>query len=55
MEAQALPGGITISNLGGIGGSYFTPIINKPEEALKALDQGRVDFLVTEKGLYAKA
>ena len=31
------------------------PIINKPEEALKALDQGRVDFLVTEKGLYTKA
>lgn len=31
------------------------PIINRPEEALKALDQGRVDYLVTEKGLYAKA
>jgi carbamoyltransferase len=31
------------------------PIINKPEEALKALEQGRVDYLVTEQGLYAKA
>jgi carbamoyltransferase len=31
------------------------PIINKPKEALKALEQGRVDYLVTEQGLYAKA
>lgn len=28
------------------------PIINRPEEALKALRQDRVDFLVTEKAIY---
>jgi pyruvate dehydrogenase E2 component (dihydrolipoamide acetyltransferase) len=27
-------GGITISNLGGIGGTYFTPIVNWPEVAI---------------------
>lgn len=27
-------GGITISNLGGIGGTYFTPIVNWPEAAI---------------------
>jgi pyruvate dehydrogenase E2 component (dihydrolipoamide acetyltransferase) len=27
-------GGISISNLGGIGGTYFTPIVNWPEVAI---------------------
>jgi len=30
------------------------PIINRPEEALKALAQNRVDYLVTTAGLYQK-
>lgn len=30
-------GSFTISNLGGIGGTHFTPIINKPELAILAL------------------
>ena len=29
------------------------PIINRPEEALRALEQGRVDMLVTETGIFA--
>ena len=34
-------GSITISNLGGIGGSFFTPIINQPEVAI--LGVGRAE------------
>lgn len=30
------------------------PIINKPEEALRALTDGRVDLLVTETGIWAR-
>ena len=30
------------------------PIVNRPEECLKALEDGRVDFVVTERGVYVK-
>ncbi len=30
------------------------PIVNRPSECLKALDDGRVDFVVTEQAVYAK-
>jgi len=30
------------------------PIVNKPEECLKALNDGRVDFIVTRRAVYAK-
>jgi pyruvate dehydrogenase E2 component (dihydrolipoamide acetyltransferase) len=33
-------GGMTISNLGGIGGTYFTPIINWPEVAILGVSRG---------------
>jgi pyruvate dehydrogenase E2 component (dihydrolipoamide acetyltransferase) len=33
-------GTFTISNLGGIGGTYFTPIINKPEVAILGVGRG---------------
>jgi pyruvate dehydrogenase E2 component (dihydrolipoamide acetyltransferase) len=33
-------GSITISNLGGIGGTYFTPIINWPEVAILGVSRG---------------
>jgi pyruvate dehydrogenase E2 component (dihydrolipoamide acetyltransferase) len=33
-------GSFTISNLGGIGGSFFTPIINKPEVAILGVSKG---------------
>ncbi len=33
-------GGISISNLGGIGGTYFTPIINWPEVAILGVSRG---------------
>ena len=35
-------GGITISNLGGIGGTYFTPIVNWPEVAILGVSRGKV-------------
>ncbi len=39
---EDLKGGtFTISNLGGIGGTYFTPIINKPEVAILGIGKGR--------------
>lgn len=34
-------GTFTISNLGGLGGTYFTPIVNKPEVAILGLGQGK--------------
>jgi pyruvate dehydrogenase E2 component (dihydrolipoamide acetyltransferase) len=36
-------GGITISNLGGIGGTYFTPIVNWPEVAILGVSRGRTE------------
>jgi pyruvate dehydrogenase E2 component (dihydrolipoamide acetyltransferase) len=33
-------GGITVSNLGGIGGTYFTPIVNWPEVAILGVSRG---------------
>ena len=39
-------GSFTISNQGGIGGKYFTPIINKPEVAILGIGRG---YLLNEK------
>jgi pyruvate dehydrogenase E2 component (dihydrolipoamide acetyltransferase) len=36
-------GGISISNLGGIGGTYFTPIVNWPEVAILGVSRGVVE------------
>ena len=36
-------GGITISNLGGIGGTYFTPIVNWPEVAILGVSRGIIE------------
>jgi pyruvate dehydrogenase E2 component (dihydrolipoamide acetyltransferase) len=35
--------GITISNLGGIGGTYFTPIVNWPEVAILGVSRGKTE------------
>lgn len=41
VSLDELKGGtFTISNLGGIGGSHFTPIINKPEVAILGVGRG---------------
>ncbi|MGH9253831.1 MAG: 2-oxo acid dehydrogenase subunit E2 [Vicinamibacterales bacterium] len=36
-------GGMTISNLGGIGGTYFTPIVNWPEVAILGVSRGTIE------------
>jgi pyruvate dehydrogenase E2 component (dihydrolipoamide acetyltransferase) len=36
-------GSITISNLGGIGGTYFTPIINAPEAAIIGVSKSVIE------------
>jgi pyruvate dehydrogenase E2 component (dihydrolipoamide acetyltransferase) len=36
-------GSITISNLGGIGGTYFTPIINAPEVAIIGVSKSAIE------------
>jgi pyruvate dehydrogenase E2 component (dihydrolipoyllysine-residue acetyltransferase) len=36
-------GGLTISNLGGIGGTYFTPIVNWPEVAILGVSRGMTE------------
>ena len=35
-------GCFSISNLGGIGGTYFTPIVNSPEVAILGISRGRM-------------
>ena len=39
-------GGFTITNLGGIGGTGFTPIVNYPEVAILGLSRGRLEPVV---------
>ena len=39
---------ITISNLGGIGGTYFTPIINAPEVAIIGVSKSAVELVFIE-------
>ncbi len=42
ISAEDMQGGcFTISNLGGIGGGFFTPIINSPEVAILGISRGR--------------
>jgi pyruvate dehydrogenase E2 component (dihydrolipoamide acetyltransferase) len=36
-------GTFSISNLGGIGGSYFTPIVNAPEVAILGVARGQME------------
>jgi pyruvate dehydrogenase E2 component (dihydrolipoamide acetyltransferase) len=36
-------GCFSISNLGGIGGTYFTPIVNAPEVAILGIGRARVE------------
>jgi pyruvate dehydrogenase E2 component (dihydrolipoamide acetyltransferase) len=40
-------GGISISNLGGIGGTYFTPIVNWPEAAILGVSRGHMEPIWT--------
>ena len=47
ITADELKGGtFTISNQGGIGGAYFTPIINRPQVAVLGLGRGALQPVV---------
>jgi pyruvate dehydrogenase E2 component (dihydrolipoamide acetyltransferase) len=47
LDAAELKGGtFTITNLGGIGGTSFTPIVNYPEVAILGLSRGRLEPVV---------
>ena len=41
-------GSITITNLGGFGGTYFTPIVNWPEVAILGVSRARVEPVWTK-------
>jgi pyruvate dehydrogenase E2 component (dihydrolipoamide acetyltransferase) len=43
-------GGISISNLGGIGGTQFTPIVNWPEVAILGVSRGHTEPVWTGDG-----
>ena len=49
--AEEMKGGtFTVSNQGAIGGSHFTPIINKPEVAILGLGKSHLKPIVTAEG-----
>jgi pyruvate dehydrogenase E2 component (dihydrolipoamide acetyltransferase) len=49
ISLEELKGGtFTISNQGGIGGTHFTPIINKPEVAILGLGRGASKAVVRD-------
>ncbi len=49
LDAAELKGGtFTITNLGGIGGTGFTPIVNYPEVAILGLSRGRLGPVVRD-------
>ena len=44
ISLEEMQGGtFSISNLGGIGGTYFTPIVNAPEVAILGISRGRIE------------
>lgn len=46
LDASELSGGtFTLTNLGGIGGTGFTPIVNWPEVAILGLSRGRQEYI----------
>jgi len=47
-------GCFTISSLGGIGGRFFTPIINPPEVAILGVSRHKVQLLPSEYGIVWK-
>jgi len=52
---EELQGGtFTISNLGGIGGSFFTPIVNWPEVAILGVSRGVMEPVYIDGGFVPK-
>ena len=55
ISLEEMQGGcFSISNLGGIGGTYFTPIVNAPEVAILGISRARMEpVYVKETGAFA--
>jgi len=50
LSLDELQGGcFTITNLGGIGGTYFTPIVNSPEVAILGVSRGNYEPVYNKK------
>jgi len=51
LSLEEMQGGcFTITNLGGIGGTYFTPIVNSPEVAILGVSRGNYESVYTKEG-----
>lgn len=51
LSLDEMQGGcFTITNLGGIGGTYFTPIINSPEVAILGESRRNYEVVYTKEG-----
>ncbi|MEM7009410.1 MAG: 2-oxo acid dehydrogenase subunit E2 [Thermodesulfobacteriota bacterium] len=51
ISVDELQGGtFTISNLGGLGGTYFTPVVNAPEVAILGISRSRVEPVYRDGG-----
>jgi pyruvate dehydrogenase E2 component (dihydrolipoamide acetyltransferase) len=49
---EMLGGCFTITNLGGIGGTYFTPIVNSPEVAILGVSRGSYEPVYSREGKF---
>ena len=45
---------MTVSSLGGIGGEYFTPLLNPPQVAILGVGRAKKEPVWTEKGVVGK-
>jgi pyruvate dehydrogenase E2 component (dihydrolipoamide acetyltransferase) len=53
LSLDEMQGGcFTITNLGGIGGTYFTPIINSPEVAILGVSRGNYEPVYNKDGKF---
>lgn len=54
MPDELVGGTFTISSLGGIGGTYFTPIVNPPEVAILGVSRSKMEPIYDESGFMPK-
>jgi pyruvate dehydrogenase E2 component (dihydrolipoamide acetyltransferase) len=53
LSLEEMQGGcFTITNLGGIGGTYFTPIVNSPEVAILGVSRGSYEPIYNKEGKF---
>jgi pyruvate dehydrogenase E2 component (dihydrolipoamide acetyltransferase) len=55
IKPEQMQGGcFTVTNLGGIGGTFFTPIINWPESAILGAGRSRTEAVYVDNQLYPR-